>query len=375
MKPAVLELARQLIAIPSVNPAGDPGTSHTGEAEIAAFLSDFLRSIGAEVSLVEVLPGRPNVIGRFRSNSTEKLPSSKPRLAFAPHTDTVGVSGMTVPSFSGEIREGRLYGRGACDTKGPMAAQLWALSEMRHELADLSHEIVFLGLADEEAGQAGAIAAAASEKLDFVIVAEPTSMQIVHTHKGSIWLDITTHGVAAHSSRPELGRNAIYEMSRVLRCIEDVISPQLASKFHPILGAPTISAGVIRGGTKCNVVPDLCVLEVDVRTVPGMENFAAELIVALQKVAPTAELRVKKQSASLETDLAHPMIERLRRYDCHPTGAPWFCDAAIFAAAGIPSIAMGPGSISQAHTADEWIDIAELEAGAETFRQFLSGLR
>ena len=156
----VVDLARELIAIPSVNPAGDPGTNHTGEAEIAAFLSDFLRSIGAKVSLVEVLPGRPNVIGRFRSNSTEKNPIPKPRLAFAPHTDTVGVSGMRVPSFSGEIREGRLYGRGACDTKGPMAAQLWALWKMRDQLADLSHEIVFLGLMDEESGQAGAIAAA-----------------------------------------------------------------------------------------------------------------------------------------------------------------------------------------------------------------------
>ena len=367
-----LDLARELIAIPSVNPAGDPGTNHTGEAEMAAFLADFLRSIGAEVSLVEVLPGRPNVVGRFRSNSTEK---PKPRLAFAPHTDTVGVSGMKVPSFSGEIREGQLYGRGACDTKGPMAAQLWALWKMRDQLADLSHEIVFLGLIDEEAGQAGAIAAAASEKLDFVIVAEPTSMEIVHTHKGCLWLEITTRGVAAHSSRPELGRNAIYEMGRVLREIEDVISPLLASKIHPTLGAPTISAGVIRGGTKCNVVPDVCVLEVDVRTVPGMEKFSSELEAILQKVAPTTELLVKKQSASLETDLAHPIIDRLRRYNCQPTGAPWFCDAAVFAAAGIPSIAIGPGSISQAHTADEWIEIAELERGAEIFRQFLEDLR
>ncbi len=367
---SVLDLARQLIHIPSVNPAGDPGTDQTGEGKIAEFLADFLTETGADVSLVEILPGRPNVIARFPSNSTQK----KPRLAFAPHTDTVGVSGMEVAPFGGEVRDGRLYGRGACDTKGPMAAQLWALWQMRDQLADLSHEILFLGLMDEEAGQAGSIAAAANDLADFVIVAEPTSMDIVHTHKGSIWLEITTHGVAAHSSRPELGSNAIYDMARVLRCIEERIAPGLAVEFHPILGAATISAGVIRGGQKINVVPNLCQLEVDVRTIPGMETFLAELTHQIQLICPTATVTVSKQSPALHTEVGHPLIANLMELGSKPVGAPWFCDAAMFAAAGIPSIAMGPGSISQAHTANEHIEVAELERGAAIFQQFLASL-
>lgn len=366
---SVVDLTRQLIAIPSVNPAGDPGTAHVGEGKIAEFLADFLQLAGAEVELIEILPGRPNVIGRWPSQG------KKPRLAFAPHTDTVGVSGMTVDPFGGEIRAGRLYGRGACDTKGPMAAQLWALWKMRNQLADLSHEIIFVGLMDEESGQAGSMAAAASDLADFVVVAEPTGMDIVHTHKGSIWLEITTHGLAAHSSRPELGKNAIYDMARVLRCIEERIAPRLAAKFHPILGSPTISAGVIRGGQKCNVVPNLCALEVDVRTIPGMENFAAELMTEITKVCPTAELTISKQSPALHTEVNHPLIASLQTLGAKPIGAPWFCDAAMFAAAGVPAIAMGPGSIQQAHTADEFIEIAELEAGSAFFREFLASLK
>ncbi|HEX8372926.1 MAG TPA: M20 family metallopeptidase [Chthoniobacterales bacterium] len=367
---SVVELAQQLIAIPSVNPAGDPGTSATGERQMAEFLALFLESMGATVTLEEVLAGRPNVIGRFPSSST-----GKPRLAFAPHTDTVGVRGMQVSPFSGEIRDGRLHGRGACDTKGPMAAQLWALWQMREEIPNLSHEIVFLGLADEEEGQAGSIAAAASEKLDFVVVAEPTSMQIVHTHKGGLWLKISTHGTAAHSSRPELGHNAIFDMGRILRCIEEQIAPQLAQRSHPVLGSPTISVGVIRGGQKCNVVPEYCEIDVDVRTIPGMEDFASELLLEIQKVVPTATMPIPKQRSALDTDVRHPLIAELQKLGCQPTGAPWFCDAASFAAVGVPAIAIGPGSISQAHTADEWIDVAELEAGADLFRQFLAGLR
>ncbi|MEO7933825.1 MAG: M20 family metallopeptidase [Chthoniobacterales bacterium] len=371
MPGSVLDLARELIRIPSVNPAGDPGTDQIGEKAIADYLCGFLREAGADVSLVEILPGRPNVVARFHSNSTAK----KPRLAFAPHTDTVGVSGMEVAPFGGEVRDGRLYGRGACDTKGPMAAQLWALWQMRHQLADLSHEIIFLGLMDEEAGQAGSIAAAADDLADFVIVAEPTSMEIVHTHKGSIWLEVATHGLAAHSSRPELGKNAIYDMARVVRCIEERLAPRLADEFHPILGSPTISAGVIRGGQKINVVPDNCQLEVDVRTIPGMENFLAQLTQEIQLVCPTATVTVSKQSPALHTETGHPLIANLMELGSKPVGAPWFCDAAMFAAAGIPSIAMGPGSISQAHTADEWIEVAELERGAEFFARFLQSLQ
>ncbi len=366
---SLVDLTRQLVAIPSVNPAGEPGTDQTGEGAIANFLADFLKLAGAEVELSDVLPGRPNVIARWPTVG------KKPRLAFAPHTDTVGVGGMTVDPFGGEIRAGRIHGRGASDTKGPMAAQLWALWEMRDELARLSHEIIFLGLMDEEAGQTGAAAAANSGLADFVIVAEPTNMTVVHTHKGSLWLEITTHGIAAHSSRPELGRNAIYEMARVVQAIETQIAPALALRSDPVLGSPTISAGVIRGGQKTNVVPDFCRLEVDIRTIPGMDDFLPAFAREIEKAAPSATVSVGKEALAFHTGVDHPLIVKLGKLGCAPAGAPWFCDAAVFAAAGIPSIAIGPGSIQQAHTADEFIEIAELERGAAVFREFLVGLR
>ena len=179
-----VDLLRELIRIPSVNPDGDPGTARTGERDCASFVAEFLRSCDAEVSVEDVLPGRPNVLGRFPSHG-----KSKPRLLLAPHTDTVSVAGMTIDPFVADLRDGKVWGRGASDTKGSIAAMLFALRECRDILPRLSHEIWFAGLMSEEAGQHGAKALAAKEKFDFAIVGEPTQLQIVHTHKGACLVD------------------------------------------------------------------------------------------------------------------------------------------------------------------------------------------
>lgn len=368
---SVVELLQELVRIPSVNPSGDPGTSagNTGEKAIAEYIARFLERCGAEATLVEVLPGRPNVIGQFPSNR-----SGKPGLVFAPHTDTVSVAGMTVEPFGGEISDGRVFGRGSCDTKGPMAAQLWALWENRDLIPSLGYEIWFSGLMDEEAGQAGAAAAAHSLPVAFAVVAEPTSMDIVHTHKGTLWLEILAHGKASHSSKPQAGRNAIYTMSRAIRFIEEEIGPELSAMPDLTLGSPTVSAGLIRGGSKINVVPDHCSLEVDIRTVPGMDHYGTKLVERFKALSPDLDVRIIKQTAPLYTDPAHLIIGALQNTGAALIGAPWFCDAAIFANAGIPSIAIGPGSIDQAHTANEFIEIAALEEGAERFSKFLRAL-
>jgi len=367
---SVVDLARQLIAIPSVNPTGDPGTVHTGELAVAEFLKDFLTLAGAEVTLEEVLPGRPNVIARFPTDRP-----GKPVLGFAPHTDTVGVGGMKIDPFAAEIKNGRLYGRGSCDTKGPMAAQLWALWQMRDQLASLSHEIVFLGLMDEESGQTGAAAAAQSVPLDFVLVGEPTSMEIVHTHKGSLWLEVTATGVASHSSRPDLGRNAIYAISCVIQHLETVVIPRLSLKTHPILGSPTLSVGMIRGGSKINVVPDSCWLQVDVRTIPAPGDLFAELRSEITAIAPGIEVSLLRHAQPLDVAPDHLIIQKWKNLGSPLAGAPWFCDAAVFASHGTPAVALGPGSILQAHTADEFIEISEIKAGANLFQAFLESLR
>ncbi len=368
---SVVELLQTLVRIPSVNPHGDPGTDETGEQRIAEWLADFLRECGAQAEVRETsLPGRPNVVARWPSDR-----EGKPRLLFAPHTDTVSVAGMTIDPFGGVLHEGRIWGRGASDTKGSMAAMLWALREMREKMPALGVEIWFAGLAGEEAGQHGAKALAAEESFDFVIAGEPTGLDVVHTHKGCTHLKLTTHGHASHAARPELGDNAIYKMADVVRYIRDSLARELSLNPDPVLGACTISVGTIRGGSKTNIVPDRCEVTVDIRTLPEQNtlDFLPHLQRRLLGVCADMEIEVGT-SQPLYTDPVHPLILGLTRLGARCVGAPWFCDAAVFAAAGTPAIALGPGSIAQAHTEDEWIEVAELERGADFFRRFLEAL-
>lgn len=363
----VVKLAAELVRTPSVNPdGGDPGTDQTGEARCAELVAGFLKDCGAEVSLPEVLPGRPNVVGFFPS----KNPGA-PRILLAPHLDTVSVAGMSIPPFKGEVRGGRLWGRGASDTKGPAASMLWALREAGGLLRELPFEIWFAGLVGEEAGQHGAKALAASEKFHFVMAGEPTSLQTVHAHKGSCWLALKTTGRAVHASRPADGENAIYKMADAIDCLRREVIPGLEKISDPVLGSPTLSVGTINGGSKINIVPDSCECSVDIRTIPGFDTAAIEAL--LRAHVPDISIDLKK-SDPLFTDPAHPLIARLGELGAPPATAPWFCDAAVFAAHGSPAVAIGPGSIAQAHTADEFIETADLEAGAAFFLRFLESL-
>ena len=369
--PTAVALCQELIRIPSVNPDDNPGTPHTGEERCAHWIAQWIRGEfpTATVSTPEVLPSRPNVIARFPSDAPHK-----PRLLLAPHTDTVSIAGMTIDPFGAEIRDGKMYGRGASDTKGPMASMLAGLHAARDILPHLSHEIWFAGLAGEEAGQHGAHALAASESFDLVIAGEPTELDFVHTHKGSMFLSLTTRGVAVHSAKPEAGRNALYPMADVLRYIRDDLATWLKSFTHPVLGHSTISAGTLRGGSKTNVVPDFCVSTVDIRLVPGQDAaFEEALFARLHQVCPELEISVSR-ALPLYTDPTHPLLEKLTRQGAAAVGAPWFCDAAVFASHGSPAIAMGPGSIAQAHTRDEWIALEDLEKGAAFFEAFLRSL-
>lgn len=364
---AAAELLRELVRIPSVNPDGDPGTPQTGEGECARFLADRLARCGAETELREVLPGRPNIVARFPSDRP-----GKPRLLFAPHTDTVSVAGMTIPPFEGAAKDGKIWGRGASDTKGPMAAMISALEACREILPRLSHEIWFAGLMGEEAGQFGSKALSAQERFDFVIVGEPTGLRTVYTHKGSAWITLRTHGKAVHASDPARGENAIVKMARAVLAIENDVAPYLARLRDQTLGSPTISVGKISGGSKVNIVPDRCEALVDTRTIPGQELGA--ILDKIRGHVPDIEMDLVS-SEPLFTDPANALVRALGACGAEPAGAPWFCDAAVFAAAGMPAVALGPGSIAQAHTEDEWISIADLEAGAAFFEKFLSRLQ
>ncbi len=365
----VVELLQTLVRIPSVHPAGDPGTPHTGEQVIAEWLAGWLRTEfpAARVELREVLPDRPNVVVCFSDSG-----GTKPRLLFAPHTDTVSVGGMTIDPFGGELREGRVWGRGASDTKGTMAAMLWALRASRDRLADAGHEIWFAGLCSEEAGQNGARALAVEEKFDFVIAGEPTGLNAVVAHKGALWLRLTTRGRAVHAAEPERGDNAIYKMADLFRAVRDVIAPALAQTTHPLLGRTTISVGTVSGGSKINIVPDICHAEVDIRYPPGAAPL--ELVTRLLRDAcPDVEIEAA-DSVPMLTDEAHPVIGVLQQCGSQCAGAAWFSDAGIFSQHGVPSIALGPGSIAQAHTRDEWMAVEDLEKGVAFFEDFLRRL-
>lgn len=363
---AVTELLSELIRIPSVNPEGEPGTDRTGEAEIAQFLANRLHQEGAVAELREVLPGRPNVIGRFPSDR-----EGKPKILFAPHTDTVSVAGMTIEPFSGEERDGRIWGRGASDTKGSIAAMLIALFEMKEQLPQLSHEIWFAGLMSEEAGQHGSRTLAEEETFDLVIVGEPTSLNVVYTHKGSVWLTLKTSGVSVHASTPDKGRNAIESMMEALSLLKREFPYLYGNLTDPVLGQTTVNIGTIHGGSKVNIVPDHCEAMVDIRTLPGQE--IETLIEFLQAKVRGLEITAKG-SKPLYTYPGHPVITKLQNCGAQLIGAPWFCDAAPFSEKGMAAIAIGPGSIAQAHTCDEWISVSDLEDGVRFFKNFLQQL-
>lgn len=375
----VTELLLELVRIPSVNPESHAGTecANTGEERIARYVGEMLASLGAEVTFEEVLPHRPNVVGRF---PTRREP--KARVLLAPHLDTVGVAGMTVDPFAGEISDGRLYGRGACDTKGTMAAMLWALHEHKDRLADSETEITFVGLMGEETGQPGSIDFGARHPgaYDFALVGEPTECRIVHAHKGCSWIDLAIRGRAAHASTPHLGSNAIVSTARLVQALDTAFRTSLAERFHDaLLGSPTLNLGQIAGGTRPNIVPDRTTLTLDLRTTPSLE--AADPVVVLTGFLDQCGLDFpvhvyeRPCARSLHTPADNPFVRKL----AESTGAaldtaPWFCDAAHLAAAGIPAVAAGPGSIAQAHTEDEWIALEALEQGVLFYRRFLEAL-
>jgi acetylornithine deacetylase/succinyl-diaminopimelate desuccinylase-like protein len=370
------KLLCELIALPSVNPAFAPAHDpRAGEQQVAEFLAAQAAQAGLDVDLQPVLPGRSNLIAILRPTGRIKQ-----RILLAPHLDTV--PGASDAQYVPRLHAGRLYGRGACDTKGSVAAMLTALCQIASQAPrPAATEIVFAGLVDEESAQAGSRALAASGfKADLAIVGEPTRLEVVTAHKGSLWLGMETRGKAAHGARPDLGRNAVHEMARAVDLLETVYAQRLRQRRHPVLGHATVNVGVITGGTQPNIVPDACRIQVDRRTLPGetVKSVCAEL----QSLFRTRKLRVqvtnKKQSPCLpmETDARLPLVRQLFAIagQKKAVGVDYFCDASVLSAAGIPSVVFGPGDIAQAHTADEWIALRSLASATALLTKFLRSL-
>lgn len=366
------KLLCELIALPSVNPAFLPaGNPLAGERSVAEFLVATAAQAGLAVELQEVSPDRPNALAVY--TPTGKV---QRRILLAPHMDTVG---GTPKQFSPYKKGNRIYGRGACDTKGSVASMLSALIKLLQSSQRPAHtEIIFAGLIDEENVQAGSRALAKTGiKADLAIVGEPTTLKVVTAHKGDIWIEFKTHGKAAHGAQPELGCNAIHEMAKVVHLVETLYAEELRQKKHPFLGPGTISVGVIQGGIQPNIVPNHCRCLADRRTLPGETASAIkrEIQALLKKHGLKANVSSVKQAPChpMETKTSLPSVQNFLKIvgQTTPIGVNYFCDASVLSRSGIPSIVFGPGDIAQAHTEDEWVSQKSLDGATALLLNFL----
>lgn len=378
--PTLTELLQSLVRCPSVNPGGpNPDPAICGEAGMADLLEDLLRPKADAVERIEVAPGRWNLIARFDGGSRQSR-----SYALEAHTDTVGIEGMCIDPFAGELRDGRLYGRGACDTKGPMAAMLLALLEAKKTGNRLPATWYFIATCDEELGAIGARHLVESGfRCDGIVVGEPTGLAVLRAHKGAVRYRLHLRGRAAHSAYPAEGVHALHAAGAFMSELEAAnAAARLKHADHP-LGPPAYSVGTLRGGDQVNRIPGEAQMEIDCRLLPeqSIKSIACDLEAILARVAslrPGLSYELEETQSYLgftysQKSPFHPFVEALA------TGGAGYCDAryttnaGFYAAAGIPTIVFGPGSISQAHTADEWIDLEEAErAKALLFQRIMN---
>ena len=373
-------LLADLISIPSVNPVavGFEDPKITGEERMAKYIADFARKCGADVSFRYEMPKRPTVVCRLTARGAKRT------VAFGPHTDTVSVANMTIDPFQPVVKNGRMYGRGACDTKGSCAAMLWAFKRAADEnlASKTKTNILFIGLMGEESGNDGVVCYCKNEpRLDFVIVGEPTFPHVVYTHKGAFWFKVTTVGKSAHGSNPHLGDNAIHHMVEAADYLRGHYAPSLQKLRHPVLGHPTLNIGQIRGGAQVNIVPDHCEMYVDHRTLPKLQahaQIARTIAGGLLRRKIRAKIETYRDCPPLGTNPKLALVQQFHRAALSVnrrsqlTGVAYFTDASIFARYGSPSIVFGPGDIAQAHTKDEWIDLSHLDPASEACYRFLA---
>jgi acetylornithine deacetylase len=345
-----LSLLYDLIAIDSVNPGLVPGAA--GERAISEYLAIELRRIGADVELSEIAPGRWNVVGVLNGRAKGRT------LMLCGHSDTVGVEGMSAP-FTPVLKEDRVYGRGAQDMKGGCAAILGAARAIARSGLERG-SLVLAFVADEEYMSIGAEAVARQWKADAAIVCEPTDLMIAVGHKGFSWVEVTTHGRAAHGSRPDEGKDAIVAMAPILDGLRDLEQRFLAALPHPLLGRPSVHASLISGGRELSTYPDRCTLQIERRTVDGeAEDIALREV---REFAGDAETRLLFTRAPYLTpsDSDLPALLDAALGGGTKRGAmTYWTDAAILGHAGIPTVIFGPGG-EGLHGIEEYVRASEV---------------
>lgn len=376
----VVDLLSELVGIDSVNP--DMPGGERGEQEYSDRLAAYGRSLGLDVSQYEVLPGRPNAVLEMRA------PGATRHLVFGIHLDTVPFDGP-VSSNKPHVRDGRLYGRGACDTKGSMVAALLAIENLVAAPPDPACNVTLLATVDEEYLKRGVEAAVGlGFRADAAIVGEPTSLTPVIAHKGVARWEVVTRGRGAHTSKPENGVNAIYHMSAVIDRLvtrHAVTPPEVR---HPLCGDGTLTVATISGGVQVNVVPDECRIQIDRRVLPNEDarstwQAVTDDLLRLEAEVPEMLLESVEPfllEAGLDTPpsasivMAASEAGRQLSLPADVAGVPYGTDASTLSGAGIPTVVLGPGDIDQAHTPEEFVEIDQVVACASLYeavvRQF-----
>ena len=359
-------LARALVRIDSRNPSLVPGAP--GEGAIARFLAHVLQSWGLRVELQEAAPGRANVVARIGTGRGGRS------LMFNGHLDVVGVDGMTHAPFDAEERDGRLFGRGSSDMKAGVAAMCAAAARAETD-GGLQGEVIVTAVVDEEFESLGTRALVArGVRADAAIVTEPTKLAIMPAHKGFVWLDVMLRGRAAHGSRWDIGVDAIRHAGLLLAELDRIDAEILPARIHPLLGRASLHASLIEGGAGMSTYPERCLLRLERRTIPGerVADVVAEVEAACARVRarrPTfaADLAVGVTQSPSDVDPGAPIVRaldaalRVRGESVRVEGMSAWTDAAILNDAGIPAVCFGPGDITLAHAAEEYVIIDEIE--------------
>ena len=369
-------LCRAMVATDSVNPVLAPGGK--GERAVAELVAEWLDAWGLAPDMIEVAPGRFNVVGQLEGDG--------PTLLLNGHLDTVGVEGMTIPPFAARLEGDRLLGRGSCDMKGGDAAILAAAARLAE--GGPRPRLVVAFTADEEHASLGmAHLVESGIRADLAVVCEPTSLAVMPAHKGFVWIRALFSGRAAHGSRPEIGIDAIRHAGLYLAALDGYAEELSARRAHPLLAFGSLHAGTIVGGTAESVYPESCELLLERRTMPGEEPEA--VVLEFRAVLDALLERHTEMDASLEMTLARPGTEvpesselvkgllvaaRERGVEHRVEGMTAWVDAAFLNEVGVPAVCFGPGDTAQAHTRDEWIDVREIRTCAEVLETFARGL-
>lgn len=370
---SVEDTLADLVRIDSTNPALGADERGAGEAELAAYIADRMHDIGLDVDHWEPAPGRPNVVGVLSGDGDGRS------LMWNAHTDTVGVEGMDAP-FTPVRQNGRLYGRGAQDMKGSLAAQLIAARTLRESDTSLSGDVLVAAVADEEHKSIGTEALVDRYDADGAVVTEPTDLELVRAHKGFVWIDLRTQGRAAHGSRPAEGIDANMHMGRVLSKLEALNRSLSSDEAHTLVGPPSLHAGQLRGGDAPSVYAAECHLRMERRTVPGTsaEDALEEVQTVLHELSEAddafeAEAEIAFSRGTLKTPADATVASATRaglsrtlapNTSLADTGASFWTDAALLSAAGTETVVLGPKGAGL-HTTEEWVDLASVAQLAE----------